>query len=154
MKHLEGILNLVDTEFGAIEENGKFRSREEIDSVYKLIDIAKDIYCIWKYEDEMDSGYSENYGGMGGSSYRGGMSYDDGMSYARGRGRNTKRDSMGRYSRADGMGYDGGMSHRGGYSYDEGKDHYVKQLRDLMQNAHDENTRQSIQRMINEMENG
>ena len=43
MEHLNGILKLVDNEFGAIEQNGKFRSREEIESVYKLIDIAKDI---------------------------------------------------------------------------------------------------------------
>ena len=149
MKHLEGILKLVDTEFGAIEENGKFRSREEIDSVYKLMDIAKDIYCVWKYEDEMENGYSEAYGPV-----RGMVSYDDGMSYARGRGRNAKRDSMGRYSRADGRSYDGGMSYRGGYSYDDATDHCIQQLRDLMNNARDDNTRQSIQRMINEMENG
>jgi len=157
MKHLDGILKLVDTEFSAIEENGKFRSREEIDSVYKLIDIAKDIYCIWKYEDEMENGYSENYGGMGGSSYRGGMSYDDGMSYARGRGKGAKRYANGQYapySRSGGNSYDGGRSYRGGYSYDDGKEQYIQQLHDLMNNAHDENTRQSIQRMINEMENG
>lgn len=30
------------------------------------------------------------------------MSYDNGMSYARGRGRNARRDSMGRYSSRDG----------------------------------------------------
>ena len=48
-----------------------------------------------------------------GESYRGGRSYNsyddgytyDGMSYARGRGRNARRDSMGRY--ADGRSYGG-----------------------------------------------
>ena len=144
MKHLDGILKLVENEFEAIENNGKFRSREEIDSVYKLIDIAKDAYCIWNYEDEMDGGYSEAYDD--GRSYRG-RSYDDGISYARGRGRNAKRDSMGRYSR------DGGRSYRG-YAYGDGKQEYIDQLHDLMNNAHDEQTRQSIQRMITQMENG
>ena len=38
MEHLEGLLKLVDNELEAINKNGKFRSREEIDSVYKLID--------------------------------------------------------------------------------------------------------------------
>ena len=152
MKHLDGILKLVDTEFGAIEENGKFRSREEIDSVYKLMDIAKDIYCVWKYQAEMEDGYSEAY-----VPARGMVSYDDGVSYARGRGRGAKRYANGQYapySRSNGNSYDGGMSYRGGYSYDDGTEHYIQQLRDLMNNARDDNTRQSIQRMITEMENG
>lgn len=151
MKHLDGLLKLVENEFEAIENNGKFRSREEIDSVYKLIDIAKDAYCIWAYEEEMDGGYSEAYDD--GRSYRG-RSYDDGgMSYAR--GRNAKRDSMGRYSR-EGHSYDGGYSNRGGYprnySMADGNEQYIQELRNLMNNAHDDQTRQSLQRMIDKME--
>lgn len=134
MEHLEGILKLVDSEFGAIESNGKFRSREEIDSVYKLMDIAKDVYCIWKYEDGEDD-YSENYS-YGRSYPSRGMVYDGGRSYARGRGRNARRDGMGRYSR------------------DDGKQEYIENLREMMQDAPDENTRQSIQRMIHQMEQG
>ena len=124
MEHLEGILDIVDRELGAVEANNKFRSRDEIDSVYKLVDIAKDIYCIWEYE-----GDGESYDG----SERAYRSYNDG-SYARGR-RNARRDSRGRYAR----------SYR---SYD---DEYKAQLHDLMQNAPDEQTRQSIQRMIDQM---
>ena len=149
MEHLEGILKLVDSEFGAIESNGKFRSREEIDSVYKLMDIAKDVYCIWKYEEGEDD-YSENYS-YGRSYPSRGMVYDSGRSYARGRGRNARRDSMGRYSRDDGYGYrDGGRSMN--YSRDDGKQEYIENLREMMQDAPDENTRQSIQRMIHQME--
>lgn len=133
MKHLEGMLKLVENELGAIESNGKFRSREEIDSVYKLIDIAKDCYCIWEYEDGMDDGYSERY------PYRGGMSY--------GRGRGVKRDSMGRYSRDDGMGY-----RDRGYSRDDGNREYIEELKEMMRNAPNEETRQSIQRMISQMD--
>lgn len=145
MEHLDGILKLTEKELAAIEQNGKYRSREEIDSVYKLIDIAKDIYCIWKYEEDSDD---MSYDGR---MYHGGVydgSYDGGMSYARGRGRNAKRDSMGRYAR------DGGYSNRSyrGYSRD-GKEEYMEQLRDMMEDAPDEQTRQSIQRMISQMEN-
>lgn len=148
MEHLDGILKLADKELEAIINNGKFRSRDEIDSVYKLVDIAKDVHCIWQYEDD-ESEYSEDgrsydgsyaRGGRGGRSDRG--SYDDGMSYARGR-RNARRDSMGRYSRERGGSY--------GYSRD-GKEEYVEQLRDMMENAPDPETRQSIQRMITQME--
>jgi hypothetical protein len=166
MENLDKLLEMTDAEFGAIAKNGKFKSREEIDSVYKLMDIAKDVYCIWQYEDDMGGGEDEmsyarggsyargdrggNRGGnRGGRSYRGGSyegyydgSYDDGMggSYARGR-RYAKRDSMGRYSR------------EGGYSRADGKQEYIEHMRDMMMDAPDEKTRQSIQRMIAEMEN-
>ena len=144
MEHLEGILKLVEAELDAINKNGKFKSREEIDSVYKLVDIAKDAYCIWNYEDEMDG---ESYDD--GMSYRerSMRSYDDGMSYARGR-RNARRDSQGRYSR-DGRSYRGNSYERG-YSRD-GKDEYREQLMDMLDTAPDEQTRQSIQRMIDNM---
>lgn len=157
MEHLEGILKLADMELEAIEKNGKFRSREEIDSVYKLVDIAKDIYCIWKYEedgeDEMSYEGSMAYerGGRGSNrSYRG--SYEgsnDGGSYARGRGRNARRDSRGRYAREGGS-YRGG-SYRS-YARDGGKEEFVEQLREMMDDAPDEQTRQSIERMVKQME--
>ena len=146
MEHIDGILKIADAELGSIERNGKFRSRDEIDSVYKLMDIVKDAYCVMDMED---GGYSEN-----GMSYRydGGMYRDgsyDGGSYARGRGRNARRDSMGRYSR-DGGSYN--SYRRNGYSRADGKEEYVEQLRDMMEDAPDEQTRQSIQRMIQKME--
>jgi len=150
MKSMEGILKLADNEFTAIAQNGKFRSREEIDSVYKLIDIVKDIHCIWAYEDEEEGGYSEE-----GRSYRGGYGYDGGTSMARGRGQNARRDSMGRYSRDgsyDGYGYRGGRSMN--YSRADAKQEYMDELREMAMNAPDDQTRQSIQRMIQSMEQG
>lgn len=147
MEHLEGILKLADNELEAIVKNGKFRSREEIDSVYKLIDIAKDIYCIWECEDGGEDGYSER--GYSGNYPR----YDDGGSYARGRRGNVRRDSMGRYSR-DGGSYrrDGGSYRRDGYSRADGKEDYIEHLRDMAEEAPDEKTRQEIHRMIEKME--
>ena len=154
MDQFEGILKLINMELEAINKNGKFRSREEIDSVYKLVDIAKDVHCIWNYEDE-ESEYSEN--GMsydrGGRSYNSG-SYDDGRSYARGRGGNARRDSMGRYSRDGGYGYRDGGRRGMNYSRDDGKQEYIENLREMMEDAPDEQTRQSIQRMIQQMGQG
>ena len=60
----------------------------------------------------------------------------DGRSYAR------KRDSMGRYSRE-------GRSYR--YSR-TGKDSFFDNMRAMMEDAPDEMTRQSIQRMLNQIE--
>ena len=145
MEHLDSILKLAENELEAIEKNGKFRSREEIDSVYKLIDIAKDIYCIWDYEEGMDDEMS--YAGDG-RSYRG-RGYEnsyDGGSYARGRGRNAKRDSMGRYSR---------NSYRGsyrGYSRDGGKEEFMESFREMMEDAPNDQTRQEMQRLMAKIE--
>lgn len=59
-------------------------------------------------------------------------------SYARGRGRNARRDSMGRYSR------------EGGYSMDSAE--MVDELRELMQDAPDDRTRQEFQKFISKIE--
>ena len=130
MKHLDAMLNLADKEFEVFEKNGKFRSREEIDTVYKLVDLVKDVYCIWKYEEEDPSMSMESYRGSRNNSYDGnsygGNSYDG--SYAR------RRDSMGRYSS------------------DSGKEEYARQLRSMAEEAPDERTRSAISRMAREIE--
>ena len=161
MDQLEGILKIVDKELKTITENGEFRSKEEIDAAYKLIDVAKDIYCIWDYEDNMmdDEGMSFDGGGSsargGGSrsyrgrSYEGGNSYEGGSS-ARGRGRNARRDSMGRYSREGGYSRNG--SYRREYSSTGDKEEFIEQMREMMEDAPDENSRKSIQRMIQKLE--
>lgn len=146
MEHLEGILKLADAEMGSIVKNGKFRSREEIVSVGELVDIVKDIYCIWKYEDGGDERYEDDMSyARDGGSYR----YDD-ASYARGRGRNARRDSMGRYSRNDG--YRDGSYRRDGYSRADGKESYIDHLHAVMEDAPDEQTRQEMHRMIQKLE--
>lgn len=136
MESLDKILKLVDRELDSVSSNGKFKSRDDVEMVYKLIDIAKDVYCIWDYEDS--EGGASYAGPYYGGSYRG-ESYDGGTSYARGRGRNTRRDSMGRYSRR-------------GYSMADGKTEYIERLRDVMDSAPDEMSKQKVERMIREME--
>lgn len=72
-----------------------------------------------------------------GTEYSG--TYSNRNSYERSmaNGQSTRRDSMGRYAR------DGGYS-RGG--------DLVDQLRDLMGEAHDDRTRQEIQRLVSRLE--
>ena len=131
MNNLDGIMKIADSELGSIVSNGKFRSREEIESAEKLVKMAEKIYCIWEM---IDGGYSENY------------PYSDGMSYARGRGRNARRDAMGRYS-SDG--YSRGYSRDGGYSTHTGN--FYEDMRSMLNEAPDEQTRQNIQRMLDQM---
>lgn len=76
-----------------------------------------------------------------GNSYDGGSSYEGGNSYARGRGRNARRDSRGRYASA---------YSREGYS--RGGEEMAEQIRELMQDAPDEQTRQEMQKFIEKLE--
>lgn len=81
------------------------KSTQDLDTVWKLIDAYKNLLKIDMLQE------AEEY------------SYDDGYSERR------KRDSMGRYSRNDGMMHDGGSSYRRGYSrdggYSEARDRYM-----------------------------
>ena len=121
-------------------------SEAEILKIHMLTDTIKNIYKIEMldsgegYSEQVDgdghSGYSREgkwmaRGGYSGNSYRDGdSSYDDGGgSYAR-RG----RDSMGRYSRA------------------EGKDRMAEKLREMMREAEGED-REAIRKCLKEIEN-
>lgn len=97
----------------------------------------------------------EDYSMAGGSSYeRGGNR--GGQSRARGRGRNARRDSMGRYSSRGGSSrYDGGGSSRydGGssYSYAEGVEEMIDAIRESLQEL-PEDTKREAQKFIQKLE--
>ena len=77
-----------------------------------------------------------------------GRSYE-GRSYRGSSGRSgRRRDAMGRYS-GDYMRYPGNYSGRRGYSRD---DEMISNLREMMEDAPDEQTRNDLQRMISRME--
>lgn len=121
------------------EKDGKL-SMAEIQYVDTLAHAKKNLLKadeMWEESEySMDGGRSYARGRRsmrGGNSYR----YEGEGSYARGRGRNAKRDSMGRYS-------------RDGYSMAEGE--MIDELRELMQDAPDEQTRMEFQRFISKIE--
>lgn len=129
-----------------LEEYGKKGelSAGTLDIVDKLAHTIKNLDKIIEcYEEqEYSHGNSYNRSSYGGRSYdNGGMSsrgnsYENGGSYARGRGRNARRDSMGRYSSE-------------GYSR---ANDITEQLRNLMNEAPDDMTRQEIQNLVSRME--
>lgn len=147
---IEMLYELCDTISREIEKsNDKIRSAGgelsagDIDYLDKLTHSLKSIkttIAMMEAEDE-DGGYSERGYSRnmdGGSSYRSGRSYRDGRtyphmggSYARGRGRNARRDSMGRYSSHDGV---------------------AEELRSLMGSVQDESVRRDMQRLVEKVE--
>ena len=114
----------------------------DLEKIHKLTDTVKNLDKIRILEEDGE-GYSESRG-----DYR--YSYDDDMMYSerRGRGRNAKRDSMGRYS-SEGRyaeDYRGGM-----YSYDEAKDHLMSKLGEMMEDA-DPNEREILKDCMRKLE--
>ena len=113
-------------------ENGKY-SKEDVEAI-KYMASAVDHICniVERAEDD------EYSNAMDGGSYardgRGGRSYYDGRryTYAQGRGRNARRDSMGRYSRAE--------------------DDIKMQLQEIMEDAPNEQIRMEIQRLVNRID--
>lgn len=119
-----------------IHEAGGDLTTSDMSYVNQLTHALKSVKTTIAMIEAEDSGSSYRRDGYDGGSYDGGT-YDRG-SYARGRGRNAKRDSMGRYSSR-------------GYSRDYHGD-MVDELRDLMEQTPDEHTRQEMHRLISKME--
>lgn len=134
MKTYYEIKDMICEELDRQAQKGKINSPSELDVLDKLTHSLKSIATIIAMEEAEDGEYSER-GGRGGNSYR--YSRRDGGD----RGRtNARRDSMGRYSRAD------------GYSMDGGKADMIEQMRMMMNSAPDERTRARYQDMIRDME--
>jgi hypothetical protein len=119
MQYIEKIKNTLCRELDEYAAKNKF-TQGDIEMLYKLTDIVKNLDKIVMLEE--GEGYSE----------------------ARGRGRNARRDSMGRYSNddsyedygEDGTSYGRGMNRSNrGYSRDDAKDHMMNKLGMMMEEA-------------------
>lgn len=147
---------LYEYEEKAKKATGGKISMQELEKIHKLTDTVKNIDKIEMLEE--GGGYSEESRWMAdGRMY--GTSYDDGTSYARGRGRNAKRNSMGRYSRNDGYSEEDGVYHggtrgemRGGYSREGAKEHLVRKAEEMMDMAQTEEERRAIHKFIKNLE--
>ncbi len=138
----EELKDMLCKELEEITRKGELTARS-LETVDKLTHSIKSIETIMAM-NEYD-GYSYENGNGGNMSNRGGYtrdrrSYNDGgMSYARGRGRYARRDSMGRYS-------------NGGYSYDDAKADMIDEIKDIMKDAPDEQTKKEFQRFVSKLE--
>ena len=127
MEYIEKIKKMLCKELDEYAMKSKL-TMSDLQPVHLMTDIIKNLDKIEMLEDgESYDGYSEmrEYPYMGGSSY------------ARGRGRNAKRDRMGRYSSDDDMSYDDysetRMDRR--YSMDDAKDHLMSKIGEAMEGA-------------------
>ena len=152
---MHDIMNLKEMLMDELSEYGRKGelNAKTLETVDTLAHATKNLCkIIESAEDEEYSERGRSSYERGGSSYRGGNSYARGgrgrssyenmyegdssyeNSYARGRGRNARRDRMGRYSR------------------DDAKDEMVQNLRTMAENAPDEQTRMGIERLMQQME--
>lgn len=146
MHKMEELRDMLCEELEKITKKGEL-SAGSLDVIDKLTHSIKSIDTIMAMED---SGYSN----------------ESGYSYARGRGRNARRDSMGRYSSRGGsyddMSYDsdtysnnsyarGGRSNRN-YSREDAKEELAMNLKELKMDAKDQETAQMINRWIKQLE--
>ena len=130
-------------------------SLQELQRANLASDTVKNLCKIEMLEDS--EGYSEDGAYMGeGRIY--------GTSYARGRGRNARRDRMGRYSSDDGMSYDDDMSYardgrggnrgmRGRYSGDDAKEMIVEKAEHLLKTGElDPRQEKAVHNLINALD--
>ena len=128
-------------ELDEITKKGEL-SAGSLDTVDKLTHSIKSIDTIMAMEESYsEDGYSMN-------------SYNGDNSYARGRGRNARRDSMGRYA-SDGYSERRGYSREnrmGRYSMDEAKENIAEKLHEILDDAPNEKIRNAIHRIINQLD--
>lgn len=129
--------DMLHDELDEIVKKGEL-SAGSLDTVDKLLDSIKNACKIIMYEEYSEDGYS----------YADADTDMTGYSNARGRGRNAKRDSMGRYSNARGGRYSRGS----GYSYHDDKDMKMDILRDMKEDAQTDDERRVIDKIIRRME--
>ena len=131
MHDYEKLKEMLCDELEKITRKGELTAGS-LDTVDKLTHAIKSVVTIMAMDE-----YGDGYSRADGDHMTSGRRY----SYAgRGRGRNARRDSMGRYS------------NRGGYSYDDAKDDMIEELRELMGDAPDEQTKKEFQKFISKME--
>lgn len=152
MEYIEKIKKMLCKELDEYAMKSKLTGGD-LDMIWKLTDTVKNLDKIEMLEE--DGGYSETRGGMRGRSYMHGSSYDDDMMYSerRGRGRNAKRDSMGRYSSDMGSSYDDYSEERMDRRYSRGdaKDHMMNKLGSMMEDA-DPNEREILKDCMRKLE--
>jgi hypothetical protein len=152
MEYIEKIKKMLCKELDEYAMKQKLTGGD-LDMIWKLTDTVKNLDKIEMLEER--EGYSEARGGMRGRSYMHGSSYDDDMMYSerRGRGRNAKRDSMGRYSSDMGSSYDDYSEERMDrrYSRDDAKDHMMSKLGAMMEDA-DPNEREILKDAMRKIE--
>ena len=148
MSVLWDIQDMLEDELKQISKKDEISS-SDLDNIYKMVDVVKDITTVdamkkaeqegysRDYARDYSRGYSEDYAygsyARRGRDGDGDGRYSEDSSYRRG------RDAMGRYTSRD----DGYSRH--------GKEDMVEHLEEMMRNARNEEERESYRRAIEQM---
>lgn len=147
MREFDNIKDMVYCEIDEISHQGKL-DLNTVKVLGELVDILKDIGSVEMFEEGVqisEDGYSNGMPSMRNNGYDGGYSqkrfpiyYDNGNSYRGNGGRGYSRRGRGMMGN--------------GYSRDDAKEHMIQKLENLMNEAQDEKDRESIHRLIEQME--
>ena len=142
MREFDNVKDMVYCEIDDISHLGKL-DMNSVKVLGELVDILKDIGSIEMFEEGIsvqEDNYSYNNGYLMNNGYsqrRMPIYYNDGNSYRGERSMNN-----------------GGYSRRSrGYSYDDSKYNMIEKLNHLMMEAQDQKDKDSIQHLINQIEN-
>lgn len=141
MHELEKLKEMLCKELESFGSRGEL-SAGSLDTIDKLSHAIKNLDKILKADEgeysSRGGSYRGSYDGEGSMRYSEG-SMASGGSYARGRGRNARRDSMGRYSRED------------GYSRTDDMEQMVTSIRSMMQEL-PQDMQRDAQRFVEKLE--
>lgn len=146
MREFDNIKDMVYCELDEISHQGKL-DMNTVKVLGELVDILKDIGSVEMFEEGIDV-QGEEYSLSNGYSRNGGYSqkrmpiyYDNGNNSNYGNSYNSYRGGNGGYSRRS-----------RGYSYDDSKAHMIEKLNHLMMEASDQQDKEAIQRLIDQMQ--
>lgn len=137
MQEFNMVKDMVYDEIDNIARQGKL-NKEAVCILGELVDILKDIGTVEMFEEgiyvpeneySLASGNGDMYSYYNGNGYNNGNSYRGGRTYGSG------------YTRRS----------RGGYSREDSREHMISQLHNIMNGVQNEEDRQAVQKLINQM---
>lgn len=149
MKVLYDIQDMLEDELKTMSKKEEISSMD-LDNIYKMVDIVKDITTVDAMKKAEQEGYSRDYA----RDYSRGYSEDYANAY--GSYRTSYDGRRGRDGDGDGRYSEDGSYRRGRGSYDDGysrhgKEDMIGRLEEMMRNARNEEERESYRRAIEQM---
>lgn len=152
MRVLYDIQDMLEDELKKISKKDEISSTD-LDNIYKMVDIVKDVTTVEAmhkaeqegysrdYARDYSRGYSEDYADAYGSYARRGRDGDGDGRYSEDSSYRRGRDAMGRYTSRDS--YDGYSRHS--------KEEIVDHLKEMMRNARSDEERETYRKTIEQL---
>jgi len=142
MQEFNEVKDMVYDEIDKIVYQGKL-NKETLCILGELVDILKDIGTVEMFEEGISVPEDEYSLASGSYNRNNGYSYRNGRMYGYDGGYRNGRDYGSKYSRRG----------RGGYSMEDAHDHMMSQLHSIMNEAQNDEDRQAVKKLIEQMSN-